>query len=151
MRVRKVDAQGDAVFGGDQASIWRDVPEAVGQVVESRLNLWQEQWYLDRSEGTPFEQEVLGKRTEGLRDPALQARILDTPGVVEIEAYSSVLDRQTRALTVSAAIQTVYSRAYLSARSQSYALSLQVGQPQPIRQDVLDSTVASMDLSEISL
>jgi hypothetical protein len=115
MRVRKTDpVTGDYVFGGDQASIWRDVPEAVGQVAESRLNLWQEQWYLDRSEGTPFEQEVLGKRTEGLRDPALQARILDTPGVIEIEAYSSVLDRQTRALTVAATIQTVYSRAYLA-------------------------------------
>jgi hypothetical protein len=121
MRVRKVDAQGDMVFGGDQASIWRDVPEAVGQVVESRLNLWQEQWYLDRSEGTPYEQEVLGRRTEGLRDPALQARILDTPGVVEIEAYSSVLDRQTRALTVAATIQTVYSRSYLAGQGANTA------------------------------
>jgi len=114
MRVRAVDANGDMRFGGDQASILRDSPDAVGQVVESRLNLWQEQWYLDRSEGTPYEQEVLGRRTEGLRDPALQARILDTPGVVEIEAYSSVLDRQTRALTVAATIQTVYSRGYLA-------------------------------------
>jgi len=114
MRIRKVDATGDMQFGGDQASIWRDVPDAVGVLVEARMNLWQEQWWLDRSEGTPYEQQVLGKRTEGLRDPALQARILDTPGVVEIEAYSSVLDRQTRALTVSATIQTVYSRAYLA-------------------------------------
>ena len=113
MRIRKVDAQGDMIFGGDQASIWRDVPEAVGVLVEARPNLWQGQFWLDRSEGTPFEQQVLGKRTEGLRDPALQARILDTVGVVEIEAYNSVLDRQTRALTVSATIQTVYSRAYL--------------------------------------
>ncbi|MET3481533.1 hypothetical protein [Methylobacterium sp. 1973] len=121
MRVRKVDAQGDMVFGGDQASIWRDVPEAVGVLVEARMNLWQEQWYLDRTEGTPYEQQVLGKRTEGLRDPALQARILDTPGVVEIEDYSSVLDRQTRGLTVSATIQTVYSRAYLAGQGANTA------------------------------
>jgi hypothetical protein len=64
---------------------------------------------------------VLGKRTEGLRDPALQARILDTPGVVEIEAYNSVLDRQTRGLTVSATIQTVYSRSYLAGQGANTA------------------------------
>jgi hypothetical protein len=121
MRIRKVDAQGDAVFGGDQAAIERDTPDAVGILVEARLNLWQEQWYLDRTEGTPFEQQVLGKRTEGLRDAALQARILDTPGVVEIEAYNSVLDRQTRALNVSATIQTVYSRDYLAGQGANTA------------------------------
>jgi hypothetical protein len=121
MRIRKVDATGDAVFGGDQASIWRDVPEAVGVLVEARMNLWQEQWWLDRTEGTPYEQQVLGKRTEGLRDPALQARILDTPGVVEIEAYNSVLDRQTRAMTVAATIQTVFSRSYLAGQGANTA------------------------------
>ncbi|WP_286963832.1 hypothetical protein [Methylobacterium sp.] len=121
MRIRKVSADGDMCFGGDQASIWRDVPEAVGVLVEARMNLWQEQWWLDRTEGTPYEQQVLGKRTEGLRDPALQARILDTPGVIEIEAYSSVLDRQTRALTVAATIQTVYSRDYLAGQGANTA------------------------------
>ena len=121
MRVRKVDKNGDYVFGGDQLAIERDTSDAVGILVEARMNLWQGQWYLDRSEGTPYEQQVLGKRTEGLRDPALQARILDTQGVVEIEAYSSVLDRQTRALTVSAAIQTVYSRAYLAGQRANTA------------------------------
>ena len=102
------------VFGNDQASIERDTPDAVGILVEARLNLWQGQWHLDRSEGTPYEQQVLGKRTEGLRDPALRARILDTQGVTEIIAYDSVLDRQTRGLTVSATLGTVYSVAYLA-------------------------------------
>lgn len=122
MRIRKTDpVTGDMQFGGDQASIWRDVPDGVGVLVEARLNLWQEQWFLDRSEGTPFEQQVLGKRTEGLRDAALQARILDTQGVVQIEAYSSVLDRQTRALTVSAQLQTAYSAAYLAGQGANTA------------------------------
>jgi|LULL01.1.fsa_nt_gb hypothetical protein len=121
MRIRKVDASGDMVMGGDQASIWRDVPEVVGVLVEARLNLWEGQWWLDATQGTPYEQQVLGKRTEGLRDPALQARILDTPGVVEIEAYNSVLDRQTRGLTVSATIQTVYSRSYLAGQGANTA------------------------------
>lgn len=117
MRVRKVDAIGDRVFGGDQLAIWRDVPDAVAQVVESRLNLWQGQWYLDRAEGTPYEQQVLGRRTEGLRDVALRYRILDTPGVVSLKSYGSVLDRQTRGFKVSAQIVTAYSAAYRAGAS----------------------------------
>lgn len=110
MRVRKVDATGDMIFGGNQAAFHRDVPEAVAQVVESRLQLWEGQWYLDLDEGTPYETQVLGKRTEAMRDPALRARILDTPGVTEIARYDSVLNRETRGFTVAATISTAFSR-----------------------------------------
>lgn len=115
MRIRKVEAgTGDMRFGGDQLAIERDTPDAVGILVEARMNLWQGQWFLDASEGTAYEQQVLGRRTEGLRDAALQARILDTIGVIEIESYNSVLDRQTRTMAVSATLQTAYSSAYLA-------------------------------------
>lgn len=127
MRVRKVDANGDRVFGGDQAAFERDTPDAVGIVVDARLHLWQGQWYLDRSYGLPVEQQVLGKRTEGLRDATIQAHILDTTGVTEIVpgTYSSVLDRQTRAFSVSATIQTAYSLDYLNG-PQANATSISV-------------------------
>lgn len=110
MRVRKVDASGDMRFGRNQADYHRDSPDGVAQVVESRLNLWEGQFYLDLEEGTPYETQVLGRRTEALRDPALRTRILQTPGVARIEAYASALDRATRRLTVQATIATIYSR-----------------------------------------
>lgn len=110
MRVRKVDETGDMVFGGNQAAFHRDTPDAVAQIIESRLQLWEGQWYLDLEEGTPYETLVLGKRTEASRDPALRARILDTPGVTEIASYSSVLNRDTRGFSVSATIITDFSR-----------------------------------------
>lgn len=121
MRVRKVDATGDMVFGGDQASIHRDSPEAVAQVVESRLNLWSGEWYLNLNEGTAYRTEVLGKRTEATRDPVLRDRILASPGVTEITAYSSVLNRETRGFAVSATIATAYSRAALQAPAANAA------------------------------
>ncbi len=121
MRVRKVDANGDMVFGGDQASIHRDSPEAVAQVVESRLNLWSGEWYLDLNEGTAYRTEVLGKRTEASRDPVLRDRILSSPGVTEITAYSSVLNRETRGFAISATIATTYSRAALQATASNAA------------------------------
>jgi hypothetical protein len=111
MRVRAVDGDGDMRFGGDQASILRDSPDAVAQVVASRLHLWSGEWYLDLEEGTPYRTEVLGKRTEATRDPVVRARILDTPGVNEIRAYSSTLNRETRSLTIAATIDTAYGAA----------------------------------------
>ncbi len=110
MRVRKVDETGDMVLGGNQAAFHRDTPEAVAQIVESRLQLWSGQWYLDLDEGTPYETAVLGRRTEAMRDPALRARILDTPGVTEIQRYDSVLNRDTRGFTVAATIKTAFGR-----------------------------------------
>jgi len=115
MRVRRVDASGDMVFGGNQAAFWQDAPDGVAQVVESRLNLWEGQWYLDAAEGTPYQTQVLGKRTEATRDPVLRARILETPGVTEIAADSSTLNRETRALAVSATINTAYTASVLAA------------------------------------
>lgn len=110
MRVRMVDANGDMVFGGDQAAFFRDAAEGVAQIVVSRLHLWSGEWFLDLNEGTPYTTEVLGKRTEATRDPVLRSRILDTPGVIEITAYDSVLNRETRGLSVAATINTLYGR-----------------------------------------
>lgn len=106
-----MDANGDMTFGGDQAAILRDSPDAVGQVVSSRLHLWASEWYLDLAEGTPYRTRVLGKRTEATRDPVIRVRILDTPGVIEIAAYSSVLNRDLRGLAIAATINTAYGAA----------------------------------------
>lgn len=111
LRVRKVDANGDRVFGGDQTAFHRNTPQAVAQVCESRLNLWTSQWYLDLNEGTPYETDVLGFRTEATRDAVLQARILGSPGVSEIKSYSSALNRQSRVFAPVATAETIYSAA----------------------------------------
>lgn len=108
LRVRKVDANGDRVFGGNQAAFWRNVPDAVAQICESRLNLWTNQWYLDRTAGTPYETDVLGYRTESVRDLVLQARILETPGVSGLVAYGSATDRNTRTFTPTAEVATIF-------------------------------------------
>lgn len=108
MRVRKVDASGDMTFGQNQGNFWRDEPEAVGQVVVSRLHLWEGEWYLDPLEGTSYQYRVLGKRTETTRDLALRARMIDSPGVAGVADFSSVLDRQARRLAIAATLRTIY-------------------------------------------
>ncbi|TXN33893.1 hypothetical protein [Methylobacterium sp. WL19] len=113
MRIRKVDAAGDMIFGGSQASFFRDVPDAPALVVSNRLHLWSGQWFLDLTKGIDYQRRVLGKRTESTRDPVIRAEILDSQGVSGIAEYSSTLNRDTRTFDVVATIDTVYGQATL--------------------------------------
>lgn len=111
MRYRKEDANGDYVFGHGASDFYQDVPEAVAQAVKTRLSLFAGEWYLDTSDGTPWRTEVLGKYTKETYDAVIRDRILGTDGVQEIVSYSSTFDGDSRALSVSATITTVYGQA----------------------------------------
>lgn len=115
MRYRKLDANGDYTFGRGQADFYRDQPEAVSQAVQTRLELFTGEWFLDTTDGTPWRTDVLGKYTQGAYDSIIKDRILTTEGVQSIDAYSSTLDRQTRKLSVNASISTIYGTATVQA------------------------------------
>ncbi len=108
MRVRKMDANGDMVFGQGQAAFWANVADGVGQIVGTRLGLWLGQWYLNTADGTPWATKVLGKYTGNTRDVVIQARILSTPGVTQLDSYASQLNRDSRIWSVQANGKTVY-------------------------------------------
>jgi hypothetical protein len=116
MRVRKLTAAGDMSFGHNQADFWVNVPDGVGQCVRTRLALWRGQWFLDTSAGMPWSTKVLGKYTGATRDPAIQAEILGTQGVLNIAGYSSSLNRDTRKFTVSGTVNTAYGQAQITAQ-----------------------------------
>ena len=107
MRYRKLDADGDYVFGGSANDFLVNTPEAVGQAVLTRLRLHRGEWFLDTTVGMPWETDVIGKYTTGTADAAIRACILGTTGVTEITAYAS-RDSDTRKLTVTASITTLY-------------------------------------------
>lgn len=114
MRYRKLDADGDMVFGGGQAAFYRDQPEAPAQAVQTRLALRTGEWFLDTSAGTPWNTKVLGKFTASVRDATLRKRIIGTQGVTEITAYSSTFDPATRKFSVEATISTAYGQTTVS-------------------------------------
>ncbi len=111
MRYRKLDENGDYVIGGGETDFWIDVPQTVAQSVMTRLLLWEGEWFLDTTDGTPYSQEILGYGNSTLRDMAIKSRILDTSGVTSINDYESSVDPVTRALIVSCTIQTAYGEA----------------------------------------
>lgn len=115
MRYRRLDANGDYSFGQQQADFFRNVPEAVGQAVLTRLYLFTGEWFLDTTDGTPWRTDVLGKYTRATYDAVIKSRILDTTGVTGIAAYSSIFDENTRKLSVVATIDTVYGQTTVDA------------------------------------
>lgn len=115
MRYRKLDADGDYTFGHQQADFYRDQPEAVAQAIQTRLGLYAGDWFLDTTEGTPWRQDVLGKGTGAVYDLVIRERILDTPGVLSLDAYSSTLDRDRRSLSVQATVTTLYGTTQVQA------------------------------------
>ena len=114
MRYRKLDADGDYSFGNGTADFWKDQPEGVAQAVQTRLFLFEGEWFLDSREGMTWNTQVLGVRTANTRDPAIRRRVLGTTGVNAILAYSSDLNRDSCGFSVGMTIDTIYGPATLT-------------------------------------
>jgi hypothetical protein len=103
MRYRQLDANGDYVVG---QPFLTNTPATVAQAAQTRLKLWRGEWFLNTADGTPWLQSILGKGQNP--DPQIQQRILGTPGVTSITAYSSSASATTRGYTVTCTIATLY-------------------------------------------
>jgi hypothetical protein len=121
MRYRKLSSDGDMQFGHNSADIWKDVPDVVGQAIKTRLLQYRGEWFLDVTEGMPWggfpinddvvtQGQVLGRSSAPARDTAIKIRVLETPGVVGISDYSSSLNSDNRAFSVSMKVTTIYGR-----------------------------------------
>lgn len=106
MKVRKLTADGDYQLGHGNLDFYQDEAEGVAQNVMTRLQLWRGTWFIDTQEGTPWLQGILGKH-EAI-DVVLRNRILETPGVISLESFESILDPDTRRLYITAEINTRY-------------------------------------------
>lgn len=109
MRLRMQDANGDYVFGRSAANFFVNSAAGVAQLVRTRLLLWEGEWYINTTDGTPYSTEILGTGTQSLYDLAIQERVLSTPNVTSIESYESSRDPVTRKLTVEMTVMTTFS------------------------------------------
>ena len=108
MRYRKLSPTGDYQFGNSQADFYRDVPEAPGQAVKTRLTLWVGEWYLNILSGTPYLQNILGKKRQEQADAAVQDRALRTLGVTSLGNYESRVNENTRKLSITFDVNTEF-------------------------------------------
>lgn len=131
MRYRALANDGDYMLGKSVAQEFLvNSPQTVAQAVLTRLKLFTGEWFLDTTEGTPWNSQVLGKNTQPFYDIAIKERVLDTEGVTKITAYQSLLDTVSRRLTVTLTIDTLYGET---------AVNTAFG-PRPLLTGQLDST-----------
>lgn len=108
MKYRKLSPSGDFVFGQSLQNFYINVPAAPAQAAQTRLQLWQGEWFLDSDVGTPYPEGVLGKHSQAEADLVVQDQVLNTEGVTDIATFSSQLDPVTRLYSVTMTIDTVY-------------------------------------------
>jgi hypothetical protein len=108
LRYRKLGPNNDYSFGNGQLDFYNNVPNAVGQAVETGLMLWLGEWYLDNTLGTPYIQGVFGKHSQSTADGTIQNQVINTQGVIDISSYQSTLNDVTRAFSVRMTIDTIY-------------------------------------------
>lgn len=109
MRYRKQDANGDYVFGHGSGDFYVDSPDAVAQAIKTRLRLWAGEYFLDTTQGMPWQFSVLGYHPSSVYDPAIRSVIEGTDGFLNFVNYKSSLNSVTRVLTVNALVNSVYS------------------------------------------
>jgi len=111
MKYRRLDENGDYVFGQGDGNFYKDQPEAVAQAIDTRLRLIEGEWFLDKYAGTQYNSKILGAGTINSYDLAIQQRIIGTPGFQQMTDYKSGVDQNTRNAQVICTIDTLYGPA----------------------------------------
>lgn len=114
MKYRKQTSRDDFSFGNGLNDFYIDMPEAVGQAVVTRLLLIKGEWFLNTDEGCDYKNNILGKNRVQKAELEIRRVILETEGVVEIDEFFINFNAETRALNVSAKINTVYGVAVIN-------------------------------------
>lgn len=106
MIVRALDADRDWIFGRGINAYKKDM-DALKQSIGTRLRQWKYDCFFATQDGVDWNNFLdIGRKT--LLDSDIKRVILQTGGVLRISSYSSTLDNETRALSVSASIDTVF-------------------------------------------
>lgn len=103
-----MDAAGDYTFGRGGLNYLVDSPAAVAQRAGTRLRLWEREWYLDLSAGTPYFQDILGNKNIGLAQEVIRNRILGTPYSISIDNFTVIWNNQTRKFEVLGTLNTAF-------------------------------------------
>lgn len=112
MRYRRIDSNGDYIFGNGKYDFLVDI-EAVPQAIKTKLNLFQGEWWEDLSEGLPFLQEIADRfiKSEEEKDIVTRIycnRISDVEAVNSFLSLNAEFDNENRVYTLKADIDTVF-------------------------------------------
>lgn len=109
MIYRKLDENGDYVFGGNKNSYIRDAA-AAEQAVVTRLRQLIYEWWEDLEDGLPLWQQILGNRDKARAEKIIRERIGRTKYVKSILSFNTDWDNEGRSLTIRAAVDTDFGQ-----------------------------------------
>jgi len=82
--------------------------ENLAQRLKIRLQTFKGEWFLDGTIGIDYFNQIAGKnRSKAAVDAIIQAEILKEQEVLQITAYSSVVDKTTRKITIQFTVRTI--------------------------------------------
>lgn len=85
--------------------------EATRQAIIRRLRLFAGEYFLSVAEGTPWFQGILGKTQQDMAEAALKRRIVSTPGVIGLTAFSLQMEPTERTIKVEATVIDINNEA----------------------------------------
>lgn len=98
----------DVAYDGVNQSVVSD-RDQVKQNIKIRLLLIQGEWFLNSQLGLPLFSKILVKNPDlSAIDIMIKSTILETPEVIGITAYASMLNRTARKLSISFQASTIY-------------------------------------------
>jgi hypothetical protein len=112
--VRKLDANGDPVWGNGQLDFVSD-SEAVQQLTQTRLLMFQGEYWANKQDGLPLWQSILGvpENTQAI-SLVIQKRILGTAFVTGLQNLSVNFNRQQRSYSFSVEENTQFGKVQLT-------------------------------------
>lgn len=105
---RALDSNNDPIWGQGLSNLLSDT-DAVGQLILTRLRLFEGEWWADQLDGLPLWQSILGV-TANVKHITLliQQRILSTPYVTGISQVNAVYTSSSRLYSFSAVVTTQF-------------------------------------------
>lgn len=110
MIIRAIDAGGDWQFGNGFAS-YATGEQAVEENIKTRLLSWRNNCFFALQDCVDWS-ALLDIGQQKNLEAAVRSVILQSYGVVGINSATVVLERATRAITITANIRTIYSPSF---------------------------------------
>ena len=110
--IRALDANHDPIYGNGVGSFLADI-DAVAQIIQTRLLLFQGEWWAALQDGLPLFQSILGsnngKKTTVISD-LIRTVIEGTPYVTQVGTIVTNFDNATRQYTFACAVKTQFGQ-----------------------------------------
>lgn len=113
MIYRKLDENGDYVFGRNQNNYISDAA-AVNQAVVTRLRQLIYEWWEDLEDGIPVWQKILGNRNKQEAEQIIRDRIQKTKYVKSLLSFTPTWDNEKRTLLIEASVDTEFGPVQIS-------------------------------------